>query len=384
MRDAPVQFLYKLPPKPVSCFSAWKQRHICQPPETRPNKSANKLMGIISKQRMISGPFAVAAAALLTVLAGCKGSDEPPDADNDSFADASDCAPQDAQAWQMLTFASRDDDADGFRANTGGQVCAGATLPANRFAVAAAGAEIDCDDANATRWALRHHDAVDADRDGAAVAGAGDLCTGAALPAGYVAVLPAAADRDCNDANAAAWALRHYEAVDADRDGYAVAGAGDLCTGAALPAGYVATLPAAPDLDCDDADATEWRLHSYASRDQDADTYRVNIAGTFCGQAALPAHLFAAATSRTLADCDDADNTRWRHMGTWRDADGDGVGSGAALHQCMGNLAPAGYVLTGYDPLDDPNNVLSASISTLELPIHLLQVPDDVEDDDLP
>jgi hypothetical protein len=40
-------------------------------------------------------------------------------------------------------------------------------------------------------------------------------------------------------------------------------------------------------------------------------------------------------------------------------------------------------VLTGFDPLDDANNPLSASISTLELPSHLLQVPDDVDDDDI-
>ena len=183
------------------------------------------------------------AAALLTVLAGCGGSDKPPDADKDRVADSADCAPQNPQAWQTLSFASRDEDADGFRANTGGSLCGGATLPGNRFAALATGAEVDCDDASATRWATRHHDAVDV-----------------------------------------------------DGDGFAVAGAGEVCTGAALPAGLVATLPATSDLDCDDADAARWRLHTYLSRDQDGDGYRINNTGTLCGQNALPGNLFAAAT----------------------------------------------------------------------------------------
>lgn len=279
---------------------------------------------------MFSSAVAV-AAALLTVLAGCKsGDDEPPDADNDSFADSVDCAPQDARAWQVLTFASRDDDTDGFRANNGGQLCGGAALPVNRFAAAAALADVDCDDASATRWALRHH-----------------------------------------------------EAVDTDRDGFAVAGAGDLCTGAALPAGYVAALPATADLDCDDADAAKWRLHSYGSRDQDGDGWRVNTAGTLCGQNALPGNLHVAAVSAGYVDCDDADLLRWRLLGIYRDLDGDGTGSGTVVRQCIGASVPNGYAFAGYDPLDDPANPLSAAISNVELPSHLLLASDDGDDDDI-
>jgi hypothetical protein len=322
-----------------------------------------------------------AAAAVLTMLAGCN-EDKPPDSDKDGFADAADCAARDPQAWQRLAFASRDEDGDGVRVNVGGQLCAGAALPANRFA--AVTSDVDCDDANAARWTMRHHDALDADGDGFAVAGAGDVCSGAALPAGYVPALPAAADLDCDDAISTRWTMRHHDALDADGDGFAVAGAGDVCSGAALPAGYVQVLPAAADLDCDDSASSRWRLHSYLSRDLDGDGYRENKPGTFCGQGAMPANLSPEPYFAEYVDCDDADITRWRLMATFRDLDGDGAGGSTAVRQCMGYQVPNGYALAGYDPLDDPGNPSSASISTVELPAYLFVVIDDGDDDDIP
>jgi hypothetical protein len=267
---------------------------------------------------------------LLVVLAGCRGGDKPPDADKDGFADTADCAPQDAQTWTMLNFASRDEDADGFRANVGGSVCAGSTLPPDRSAALAVGSDIDCDDANAAKWANRH-----------------------------------------------------YEAIDTDRDGFGVAAPGDICTGAALPGGLIAALPATQDLDCDDADVDRWRLLSFASRDEDSDGYRINTSGARCGQDTLPANLHAVGTPDSLIDCDDTSPRLWRRVAVYRDADGDGTGSGAALRQCMGSTPAHGYALTGYDPIDDPSDPSAAATSTLVLASSALAVPDETDDDDV-
>lgn len=340
-------------------------------------------MSLNSRINRFSTAFALVVPMLLFVLAGCGGDDKPPDADRDGTADASDCAPQDAQAWRELTFASRDEDTDGFRVNVGGQLCAGVALPSNRSAMLATGGDVDCDDGNALKWASRHYEAVDTDRDGFGVAGAGDICTGAALPAGLIAALPATNDLDCDDANAQKWAARRYEAVDSDGDGFGVASSGVICTGAALPAGLIAALPGTIDLDCDDANASDWRLLSFASRDNDGDGYRINVSGTHCGQNTLPGYLNATATTDQLVDCDDSDVARWRRMAVYRDADGDGAGGGVALRECIGNTPASGYALTGYDPLDDPTDPAAAATSTFALASSVLAVPDETDDDDV-
>lgn len=284
--------------------------------------------------RSLSSAFALVAATCLTFLAGCSGSNssdsgnKAPDADNDKVADSADCAPQDPKAWQTLTFASRDEDGDVFRVNVGGTICAGRALPSNRLAALATATELDCDDTSVARWANRH-----------------------------------------------------YEAVDADLDGHLAAVSGDVCTGTALPPPYFATMPAGAESDCDESDATRWRLLSFASRDLDGDGYRANVAGTQCGQPTLPANLYSQATEAIFADCDDTNNAHWRWMATYHDFDGDGTGSGPALRQCMGRSAPDGYVLTGYDPLDDPANPSSAAVSDFDLPGYLLVVAEDGDDD---
>ena len=208
---------------------------------------------------------------------GGGGGKKAPDADGDGTADAVDCAAQLATAWQLLNFASSDDDGDGFRVNANGQVCAGVALPSNRSATAVTGDSVDCDDTNATRWATRS-----------------------------------------------------YAAVDSDQDGYGAAQSGQLCAGTALPAGLIATLPAPKDLDCDDANAVRWRI-----------------------------------------------------MAFYRDADRDGVGAGPASRACIGTVAPDGYALTGYDPVDDPQDPLALTISTFDLDSALLTPSEELEEDDV-
>jgi hypothetical protein len=260
-------------------------------------------------------------------LAGCGGSERGTvsDADNDGVADSVDCAPQLAQAWRLLDFASIDQDEDGFRVNASGQVCAGGALPPNRFATSVSADSMDCDDSDATIWSTRI-----------------------------------------------------YAAVDTDHDGYGVAKSGEVCAGAALPAGLIAMLPAAADLDCDDADPYKWHRSDFASRDRDGDGYGIAEAGIWCGQGTLPAGMSANSTPPQLVDCDDTDASRWRFMAIYRDADGDGIGGGSASRECIGNVPRDGYRLTGYDPLDDPNDPLALSTSTFDLDSALLTVPEDV------
>jgi hypothetical protein len=292
------------------------------------NEKKNRRQEAMKRRLM---PVLIFTTQLIVVtIAGCGGDDKPLDTDRDRVADTVDCAAQDPQAWQLLTFASRDADADTYRVNTGGQQCVGSAL----------------------------------------------------LP-GYFAAAVAAGDVDCDDSSAATWAIRPYVAVDSDADGFGVAGAGQICTGATLPAGLFAALPAARDIDCDDANAARWRSLPFASRDEDADGYRFNESGAHCGQETLPANLNAETTSALLEDCDDADAARWRRMAVFLDPDGDGTGSGAALRQCIGTTPPNGHSLTGFDPLDDPNDSLSSTITTLVLSSSALTVSDDGDDDDI-
>jgi len=281
--------------------------------------------------------LAAVVTLLATLLAGCAAdSPETPvrqalDSDHDGVEDTLDCAPQDRQAWQMLTFAARDDDGDGAAVNATGRLCVGAILPTNRLAAAVATSDVDCDDA---------------------------------------------------DPNA--WAIRPYEGVDSDRDGHAVPGTGSKCTGATLPAGFVATAPAPADVDCNDDDARTWRVSTYAARDDDGDGYPVAASGSVCGNGTLSANLFAQAPTSMQVDCDDTDPTRWNWHAVYRDADGDGVGAAPAIHLCLGNGGPsAGYVTRGYDPNDDPGDPAAATISESAIDVMMLTPSDDGDEDDV-
>ena len=254
-------------------------------------------------------------------LMSCGGSDGPRDADEDSRPDSADCAPANANAWQSLPFRSRDADADGFRADSAGSICAGASVPAGYFADAAPVGSVDCDDADRTRWA-----------------------------------------------NLA------FESRDQDGDQHRVAESGTRCAGAALPAGFFADVIAGADVDCDDADAAVWINVDYAGRDRDADGHLVNEAGQLCHSGTtLPAG-YATQVPVPLTDCDDADVTRWRMVSVYRDLDGDGVGSGTRLMQCHGAAPGTGLSLSGYDPNDDAADPGAVTVSDTDLPVTLLMV----------
>lgn len=144
---------------------------------------------------------------------------------------------------------------------------------------------------------------------------------------------------------------------------------GQLCIGA-LPSRYAAG-PVVGNPDCDDASNTRWQLLTHAARDADADGHNVASGGQVCSGASLPAGYLAAA-SVSPEDCDDANSSAWRFMTVYADADGDAVGAGRGAVTCIGNGAAPGFSLLGYDPLDDPTDANSAGISNVELPSWLL------------
>ncbi len=158
-------------------------------------------------------------------LAGCGGGGgggtSPPavaDADKDTVADASDCAPTDATKWQALSHQSIDLDGDGHRANATGQVCSGMTLPSGYFTAAAPANDVDCDDGAAQRWQVLQYEAVDADADGHFVASVGSACSGNALDEKFGTTAPTRPSTDCNDDAASSMARQEY-LLDADGDG---------------------------------------------------------------------------------------------------------------------------------------------------------------------
>jgi len=179
--------------------------------------------------------------------------------------------------------------------------------------------------------------------------------------------------QDCAPNNPAASRLLAFQSADADADGHFVNAEGEVCAGAALPSQYSAD-PIAGDPDCDDADDMAWQLLAYVARDADADGHDVAIAGEVCSGATLPAGYMATAAVPP-ADCDDADSSAWRFMTTYADADGDRVGAGPGTVTCIGTHAAPGFSLLGYDPLDDPQDPTSGGISTLELSSWQLSVP---------
>lgn len=92
-----------------------------------------------------------------------------------------DCAPTDAAAWRVASYAYMDGDRDGYTVKEAGQVCAGATLP-DPYRAAANGNDCDDDDPALYRWVVLYRDL---DGDGVGAGTRTIPCLGEAIPEGF-------------------------------------------------------------------------------------------------------------------------------------------------------------------------------------------------------
>jgi hypothetical protein len=317
----------------------------------------------------------------------------PLDADRDGYPAASDCDDTNAARWIMRPYAHRDADGDTRTVPSAGTVCSGGTLPggysntpqgadcddtdllifesktgyldadgdlfgdgalltfctngtlpANHVPVAG-----DCAPVDAAAWTSRDYAFRDVDGDGAAIASSGSVCSGAALPAGYLAQAPPNRPLDCDDADPAIFeSLSGY--LDEDGDGFGVGSSLTFCTAGQLPAGHAPTAG-----DCSPNDGTTWTLRAYTHRDADGDGAAIRSAGNVCSGAALPAGYLTQAPAGRPLDCDDADAQIFESLTVYIDGDGDGFGAGPSQLRCTDGTLPPGTSILGSD-CDDASN----------------------------
>jgi hypothetical protein len=179
---------------------------------------------------------------------------------------------------------------------------------------------------------------------------------------------------DCAPTDAARWQMLPYASVDADGDTHQVSSTGQICAGASLPTGYYA-VAAVEESDCDDTDATHWKMLPFVSTDLDGDGRRVAASAMVCSGDTLPSGYFDSAASTSDADCDDSDNAKWRYASIYADHDSDGIGSGLPIVACIGSGAPSGKSMAGYDPLDDTAVPNARSVREADISPALLTTP---------
>ena len=346
--------------------------------------------------------------AILT-LSGCgSDSDVLSDLDDDGTVDTLDCAPQNDAKWQLKSYLSEDADLDGKFAEAQGEVCVGEQLPAKYAASEVITADIDCDDNNDQVWVLRTYNSLDKDFDSKYGLISGEVCSGEALPANYLAnavpedkldcndddksiwrssitfidsdkdgfgtgeqqntcygsVLPisqALVSGDCDDSNPQAWTVRTYQAQDNDSDGVFVAAEGGLCAGNSLPFGFLESLPNEPT-DCDDNNSAMFLSLNYAASDMDLDGFQVNANGTECTGGSLSSIYQSTFDSSKAPDCNDSNIQQWRSVGAFEDTDGDGFGAGNESSYCIGEHLPNNVSINSSD-CDDYNSAVFVSLN---------------------
>ncbi|MFY2562039.1 hypothetical protein ACN469_30880 [Corallococcus terminator] len=220
-----------------------------------------------------------------------------------------DCDDQDASvrvSWSVHP----DEDGDHVGAGPAVTLCAGGTVPAGYSTLGD-----DCAPSNADGWQLREYRHRDADGDGHTVPESGEVCGGTSLPPGYEWVEQR---RDCDDASP----TRHTSLVswrDLDGDGVGAGASETLCTDGQVPASWSTV-----GTDCADDDATRWIGRNYTHVDRDADGATTPERGGVCAGGTLPAPYFTKATGNDCDDAD-SERTRWVVLYPDLDGDGVGA-----------------------------------------------------------
>ena len=265
-----------------------------------------------------------------------------------------DCAPSDGARSSLRAYNFRDVDLDGWVIAEAGTVCSGPALPPGYLETAPTGRAPDCDDGNA-EVAIALTVFVDADHDGVGAGTSQQACTSGTPPPGF-----ASTGTDCDDADPTLSIALLFTAVDFDEDGFTMPSIGMRCTAGTLEPPYFATPHGN---DCNDADAAHWLTLAYLGIDEDDDGATVAASGTRCTDGALPPPFRAIANGN---DCDDHDAAVLRFAVLYPDQDGDGVGASPRQVLCLDTSDPAGLVSRGYDEDDsDPAVIESDELAEL-------------------
>jgi Putative metal-binding motif len=287
------------------------------------------------------------------------------DNDGDGFPNEVDDFPNDADEWadydgdgvgdntdEFPVDSSESVDTDGDGVGDNADAFPSDPLETSDSDIDGVGDNADCDDADDTAWQTL--DAfVDDDLDGVSLLPMTVLCTGDALPTGYI--YPASVSTDCDDADDTAWQNMNGYA-DADLDGWSLLSVTELCTGASLPVGYIYPVSATADCNDDDAainpGATEVTNNGI---DEDCDPSNDLAAGCVDEDG----DLYGYGLDCLGDDCDDSVATGAPCTDTcsvyYEDADADSYGNpGSTTDACS---LPAGYLVDNTDCDDaDENN----------------------------
>lgn len=203
------------------------------------------------------------------------------------------------------------------------------------------GTTVDCSPTDATRWRLLSV-RNDADDDTyCSVLSATTVCVGVSAPTGTREASTCAAGTDCDEANATVWRVLGVR-PDADNDGYCTAATTtSVCVGTSAPAGTRDASTCNAVTDCDDSSAMRWRILAVRT-DADNDAYCVNATTNVCAGATTPTG-FRVPTDCAGEDCNDSSATAWRILAVRTDGDNDGWCIGTSTTVCTGPTAPTGF-----------------------------------------
>ncbi|MEH6347441.1 MAG: hypothetical protein V7785_20255 [Bermanella sp.] len=356
------------------------------------------------------------------------------DSDNDGIKDSLDCAPQDVNRWQQLSYQFQDQDQDGHlisfpQVNT---ICSGLQLPTPYVASALGMSVGDCDDSLET-GVLRYRSVnlyTDSDQDKIGSGVSRDYCIGADVPIGL-----SLTDSDCNDSDNHAYQELNYSFRDEDKDNHLIVmpQIQKICAGTSLPNTYLATaqgkwigdcddnlatgmnvyrsvelfndedrdlfgsgvsqsicigdtIPeqlSTQGSDCNDTDNQKYQTLSFLYRDVDLDNHLIQLPqpGQICSGENLPSTYLSSITAKWLGDCDDSQATGvgiYRSVNLFVDEDGDSFGAGSVQPLCIGATLPSNLSEQAGDCNDSDGGVfqqLPYNYRDVDLDGHLIQLP---------
>jgi ELWxxDGT repeat protein len=136
----------------------------------------------------------------------------PADTDMDGVTDDQDVCPGENDALQVTRYKLTDADSDNYAdGSLSAKVCPSNTVYTLTLAQVVYS---DCDSTDSTKWQTLAYSHRDADNDGHSTPSSGSICTGAALPAGYLTSSLGTAD--CDDSNPSYHTVAPYYSYTAD------------------------------------------------------------------------------------------------------------------------------------------------------------------------